>query len=115
MAMGGDEFASADDAGVSPHAAGNLDYALGDEAMKAFMQIEKDPMGYYRHFGEDAARYANKIAATIANVDDQTLDLMAKSPMVQRAIEDNFNPDGDIQHIPLDVMMQIVQKVEARG
>lgn len=106
-----DEF---DDAASpeSEHAGGNLDMALSDMALQEILKIQKDPMEYYRSHGEDAARYANKIGQVLSRIDDKTLDLIGKSPSVQRAIEDNFDPESDSSHIPLEDMMTILQKVE---
>lgn len=99
----------------SEHASGNLDFALGDMAGREFMAIEQDPAGYYAQHGERVApEQAQQIAQTLASVDDNTLDLMTKSKIIQRAIEANYDDASDSSHIDLASMMEVLGKVQAR-
>ncbi len=109
-----DEVAMGDNP-ESPHAAGNLDFALSDMAGREFMAIEQDPAGYYAQHGEQVApEQAQQIAQTLASVDDKTLDLMAKSKIIQRAIEANYDDQSDSSFIDLNSMMEVLGKVQAR-
>jgi len=110
-----DKFDDATDDSQSPHAQGNLGMALGDMAMQEFMKIEQDPEGYYSQHGERLApEQAQQLAQTLASVDDKTFDLMGNSPMVQRAIEANYDSQSDSSYIDLNTMMEILGKVQAR-
>jgi len=105
---------AADDS-MSPHAKGNLSMALGDMAMQEFMKMEQDPAGYFEQRGERIApEQAQQIAQTLSSVDDKTFDLMGNSPMVQRAIEANYDNESDSSFIDLATMTDILSKVQAR-
>jgi len=99
----------------SKHSSGNLDFALGDMAGREFMAIEQDPQGYYAQRGERLApEQAQQISQTLASVDDNTLDLMTKSKIIQRAIEANYDDANDSSFIDLNSMMEVLGKVQAR-
>jgi len=114
-----DDYASSGDFAhnpESPHAADNLASALIDMGMQEFMKIEDDPAQYFAQRGERISpQQAQQISQALGSVDDKTFDLMGKSKMVQRAIESNYDSEQDASYLPLDVVMQIIQKVQARG
>ncbi len=99
----------------SQHASGNLGYALSDMADQELMKIADDPVGYFSQNGEQAnPQKAEMIGRMLQDTDDRTLSLIANSPMVQRAIESNYNQEADASFIDIDTMLEIAQKVFAR-
>jgi len=111
-----DEFDDSMDDGSSPHAGGNKDFATSDMAGREFMAIEQDPAAYYQQRGERLApEQAQQISQVLSSVDDRTLDLMINSPLVNRAIEANYDGEGDSSYIDLQTLMTILGKVQARG
>jgi len=111
------QFDDATDDNMSPHAKGNLEFALSDEAERAFYDIAEDPERYFARVegGQISPEQAQEIKQVLSTIDDRTFELIGKSPMVQRAIEDNYAAGIDQSYIPVDVVMQVLQKVKARG
>ena len=101
----------------SEQSPGNLDYATGDEAERAFYDIAEDPERYFARVqgGRVSPEQAQMIKQVLSTADDKTFELIGQSPMVQRAIEDNYAAGIDQSYIPLEVVMQVIQKLQARG
>ena len=112
-----DEFDDAEAGPGSEHAAGNLDFALSDMAIREFMKIEQDPVQYYKNRDGQGLSpdIAQGIAQTLSAVDDKTLELMGNSNMVQQAVEANYDSESDSSFIPLNVLMDVVGRVQERG
>jgi len=111
-----DEYDDATLDDQSQHAPGNLDYATSDMATRELMQIAEDPVGYFSQSGEQVnPQKAEMIGRMVADADDQTLELISQSPMVKRAIESNYNQETDSSFLDIDSMLEIAQKVFARG
>lgn len=99
----------------SEQSPGNLDYATSDMAAQELMKIAEDPMGYFSQRGERPnPQKAEMIGRMVADADDRTLDLIANSPMVRSAVENNYNDEADASFIDVDTMLQVAQKVFAR-
>ena len=99
----------------SEQSPGNLDYATSDAAIQELMKIAEDPQGYFSQGGQQTnPQKAEMIGRMVADADDRTLELIANSPMVKRAIEDNYDAESDAAFIDIDTMLQVAQKVFAR-
>lgn len=99
----------------SEQSPGNLDYATSDMAIQELMKIADDPMGYFSQAGDRPnPQKAEMIGRMVADTDDNTLELIANSPMVKNAIESNYDDQNDASFIDIDTMLQVAQKVFAR-
>lgn len=89
--------------------------AFSDMAAQELVSIEENPQEYFGSHGEEVSpEQAQQISQTLASVDDRTFDLISQSRIVVGALEANSMGDGQ-SYIDLNSMMEVLQKVQARG